>query len=73
MDGHAVFKALARRVKHFELIAEPGRNLNNITRNCSRVLLRAIVVIAREWPRIRHPTQNTVPGSSGFILCVASG
>jgi cytochrome P450 len=43
LEGHAVFKALARRVRRFECISEPERGLNNITRSCARVMVRAIV------------------------------
>lgn len=41
-EAHAVFKALAKRVKRFELVGEPKRGLNNITRNCERVMVRAV-------------------------------
>jgi cytochrome P450 len=43
LEAHAVFKALAQRVQRFELIAEPERGLNNITRSCARVMVRAII------------------------------
>lgn len=43
MEGHAVFKALARRVSRFEMLAEPERGLNNITRSCARLMVRAVV------------------------------
>ncbi|WP_114970809.1 cytochrome P450 [Rhodoferax ferrireducens] len=42
LEGHAVFKALAKRVKRFELVGEPMRGFNNITRNCERVMVRAV-------------------------------
>ncbi len=43
LEAHAVFKALAQRVKRFALVAEPERGLNNITRSCARVMVRAVV------------------------------
>jgi cytochrome P450 len=43
LEAHAVFTALAQRVKRFELVAEPERGLNNITRSCARVMVRAVV------------------------------
>ncbi len=43
LEGHAVFKALARHVKRFELTGEPQRGLNNITRGYARIGVRAIV------------------------------
>ena len=40
LEGVAVFKALARRVRGFELSAEPSRGLNNITRGFARLPVR---------------------------------
>jgi len=42
LEGHAVFKALAQRVRRFELTAEPTRGLNNITRGYAHISARAL-------------------------------
>lgn len=41
MEAHAVFSALSRRVRRFELLAPPERQLNNVIRCHARVRLRA--------------------------------
>lgn len=41
LEGHAIFKALAQRVEHFELIEPPTRRLYNVTRSFSRVPTKA--------------------------------
>ena len=40
LEAHAVFRALAPRVRHFELTGEPIRALNNITRGFSHLPAR---------------------------------
>ena len=42
LEAHAVFKALASRVKGFELTAPPVRLLNNITRGFARMPARVV-------------------------------
>lgn len=41
LEGQAVFRALAARVRRFELVGAPTRGLNNITRGYARVPMRA--------------------------------
>jgi cytochrome P450 len=41
LEAHAVFKALAARVKRFELTTTPVRQINNITRGFTRIPARA--------------------------------
>ena len=40
LEGHAVFKALARRTRVIEVAGEPGRALNNMTRGFSHLPVR---------------------------------
>ncbi len=42
LEGNAVFRALAPRVRRFELTGEPVRALNNITRGFSRLPARVL-------------------------------
>lgn len=42
LEGHAVFKALAQRVRRFELVSDPQRRLYNVTRSFSQVPIRAV-------------------------------
>lgn len=42
LEAHAVFKALAARVRRFELTAPPVRQINNITRGFRRIAARAL-------------------------------
>ena len=42
LEAHAVFKALATRIRRFELAGPPARQLNNITRGFARIPARAV-------------------------------
>jgi cytochrome P450 len=42
LEAHAVFLALARHVRRFELAGEPVRSLNNITRGHAHIPVRAL-------------------------------